>query len=148
MIERILRLRFSQNHGESHRAQHGRARTRIEAAAIADDVHSYVLSGQHGRTRPGHLRATRIVDHDHTVAQDMPAAIGPHFDRCLLVDPGTNQVRPLEHHESGQIEVVTGGERATGFFRIADGKKGRDGRYGRAGGAGAVAVPGAGGAKP
>jgi hypothetical protein len=27
-------------------------------------------------------------------------------------------VRPLEHHNSGQIEVVTGGERATGFFRM------------------------------
>ena len=39
-------------------------------------------------------------------------------------------VRPLEHHESGQIEVVTGGERATGFFRLG-GKK-----------------PAAGGAKP
>lgn len=39
-------------------------------------------------------------------------------------------VRPLEHHDSGQIEVVTGGERATGFFRIG-GKKGA----GAAGGA-------------
>lgn len=27
-------------------------------------------------------------------------------------------VRPLEHHRSGQIEVVVNGERATGFFRL------------------------------
>ena len=27
-------------------------------------------------------------------------------------------VRPMDHHASGQIEVMTGGDRATGFFRI------------------------------
>jgi hypothetical protein len=27
-------------------------------------------------------------------------------------------VRPLEHHRSGQIEVLTAGERATGFYRM------------------------------
>ena len=27
-------------------------------------------------------------------------------------------VRPLDHHTTGQIEIVTGGERATGFFRL------------------------------
>jgi hypothetical protein len=55
-------------------------------------------------------------------------------------------VRPLDHHESGQIEVVTGGERATGFFRLPDGKKGPGGRYGAV--AAPVAAPVASGAKP
>jgi hypothetical protein len=32
-------------------------------------------------------------------------------------------VRPLEHHDSGSIEVFTGGERATGFFRLPDPSK-------------------------
>jgi hypothetical protein len=32
-------------------------------------------------------------------------------------------VRPLEHHQSGQIEVVTGGDRATGFFRMPNGQR-------------------------
>lgn len=37
-----------------------------------------------------------------------------------VVEARPNQllVRPLEHHESGSIEVMTGGERATGFFRL------------------------------
>jgi hypothetical protein len=37
-----------------------------------------------------------------------------------VVDARPNQllVRPLEHQTSGQIEVVTAGERATGFFRM------------------------------
>lgn len=32
-------------------------------------------------------------------------------------------VRPLEHHESGSIEVITGGERATGYFRVPEASK-------------------------
>lgn len=37
-----------------------------------------------------------------------------------VVDAKPNQllVRPMEHHSSGQIEVMVGGERATGFFRM------------------------------
>lgn len=37
-----------------------------------------------------------------------------------VVDARPNQllVRPMEHHSSGQIEVLVGGERATGFFRL------------------------------
>lgn len=37
-----------------------------------------------------------------------------------VVDARPNQllVRPMEHHSSGQIEVLVGGERATGFFRM------------------------------
>jgi hypothetical protein len=40
-----------------------------------------------------------------------------------VVDARPNMllVRPLEHHHSGQIEIMTGGERATGFFRIPNG---------------------------
>lgn len=33
-------------------------------------------------------------------------------------------VRPLEHHGSGQIEVLVGGERATGYFRLPAGASG------------------------
>lgn len=37
-----------------------------------------------------------------------------------VVDARPNQllVRPLEHHQAGQIEVVVNGERATGYFRL------------------------------
>lgn len=31
-------------------------------------------------------------------------------------------VRPLEHHHSGQIEVMVNGDRATGFFRLPGGR--------------------------
>lgn len=32
--------------------------------------------------------------------------------------PSAVLVRPLEHHRNGQIEIMVGGERATGFFRL------------------------------
>lgn len=37
-----------------------------------------------------------------------------------VVEASDNQllVRPMDHHESGQIEVLVAGERATGFFRL------------------------------
>lgn len=35
--------------------------------------------------------------------------------------PSVLLVRPMEHHTSGQIEVMTAGERATGFFRVPNG---------------------------
>jgi hypothetical protein len=35
--------------------------------------------------------------------------------------PNVLLVRPMEHHTSGQIEVMTAGERATGFFRMPNG---------------------------
>lgn len=35
--------------------------------------------------------------------------------------PNVLIVRPMEHHTSGQIEVLTAGERATGFFRMPAG---------------------------
>lgn len=41
----------------------------------------------------------------------------------LEAKPNQLLVRPLEHHDEGQVEVFTGGERATGFFRIAKKQK-------------------------
>jgi hypothetical protein len=41
-------------------------------------------------------------------------------------------VRPMEHHTSGQIEVMTAGERATGFFRMPNGYgNGANGSHGK-----------------
>ncbi len=36
----------------------------------------------------------------------------------LEARPSAVLVRPLEHHRTGQIEIMVGGERATGFFRL------------------------------
>lgn len=49
-----------------------------------------------------------------------------------VVEAKPNQllVRVMEHQESGQIEVITGGERATGFFRVPGGKNGKPGKPG------------------
>jgi hypothetical protein len=48
----------------------------------------------------------------------------------LEAKPNQLIVRPLEHHEDGQVEVFTGGERATGFFRL--GRKRKNGANGHA----------------
>lgn len=55
-------------------------------------------------------------------------------DPVEVVEAKPNQllVRPLEHHLTGQIEVVTGGDRATGFFRIGNGANGANGASGKA----------------
>jgi len=50
-------------------------------------------------------------------------------------------VRPLDHHSTGQIEVMVNGDRATGFFRLPGAKATDDARRSAIGGAGPSAGP-------
>ena len=49
---------------------------------------------------------------------DTEVRLGGDPVEVLEARPHELLVRPLEHHRSGQIEVVVNGERATGFFRL------------------------------
>jgi hypothetical protein len=59
-------------------------------------------------------------------------------------------VRPLEHHQTGQIEVMVNGDRATGFFRLPGTRPaGEDARpLATSGGAGANGSNGSSGGAP
>jgi hypothetical protein len=90
----------------------GRLRAALEAAARPAVTGHDVIETRDGETL---LRV-----HGANLSDGLGTEVKLAGDPVEVVEARKHQllVRPLEHHEHGQVEVLVAGKRATGYFRM------------------------------
>jgi hypothetical protein len=109
----------------------GRLQRALQASARPSVSSHEVVQRRGGDERLLRIRGVNLSD-----GIDTEVRLAGEPVEVIEAQPGHLLVRPLEHHEQGQIEIVVGGERATGYFRMPPVYGGRAAQGGASGGPG------------
>lgn len=126
-----FRRLVTQNDPDAVRAVTGTPMDQLQAALVASSRPA--VSRAEPTTAPGRGRLLRIRGANFTAMGRPEVRLGGEPVEVLESTANALLVRPLGHHKEGQVEVVVGRERATGWYRLpgsddADERQERDAR--------------------